>query len=110
MPDWTYIVGETNFNQDFAVFNQATNEIIDLTGSTLTMFIKNSKQDTDYPIGGTAMTIVTVENNTLARLNVLSSFMPQVAGQYLAQIQIVEATTNIKTFSMDLQVLRSMSS
>lgn len=110
MSDWTYIVGETEYNQDFAIIDQPTGEIIDLTGTTLKMFIKSADLTTDYPAGGTTMSIVTVQNNTLARLKVLESFMPQAKGQYRAQIEITLSPTITKTYQMDLHVIGSLSS
>ena len=63
MSDWTYIVGETSYNQDFRIINQDTNEVIEL-GGTITMFISSSDFVTPFPVSGdgVVMTIETVDN------------------------------------------------
>ena len=108
MTDWTYIVGETSYNQDFRIINQDTNEVIQL-GGTITMFITSSDFVTPFPASGdgVAMSIVTVDNEPAARLGVISMNMPQTPGIFLAQIKI-EDTQTFKTFLLNLRVIRSI--
>lgn len=108
MTDWTYIVGETSYNQDFRIINQDTNEVIQL-GGTITMFISSSDFVTPFPASGNGvvMTIVTVDNEPAARLGVIATNMPQDTGIYLAQIKI-EDTQTFKTFLINLRVIRSI--
>ena len=109
MSDWVYIAGEGGYNQDFFILDRQTGDPLDLTGATITMFIKSTDGVTDFPVGGTNMAIVgdATEGNT--RLVVQETFMPQDADMYSAQIQI-QSTSLVKTFIIDLRVIRSLSS
>ena len=109
MSDWVYIVGEGGFNQDFQVRDRNTKEPLDISGATVTMFIKSTDGVTDFPIGGTNMTILGDGTQGLVRLVVQNSFMPQDADQYFAQIEI-QTTSLVKTFIIDLRVIRSLTS
>ncbi len=109
MSDWVYIVDEGGFNQDFQVRDRNTKEPLDLSGATVTMFIKTTDGATDFPTGGTNMTILGDGTNGLTRLVVQDTFMPQNADQYFAQIEI-QTTSLVKTFIIDLRVIRSLSS
>ena len=109
MSDWTYIVGETSYNQDFQILNQETNDPIPLTGN-VTMFITSSDFVTSFPSSGdgVAMTITTnSEGVQVARLGVVSMNMPQNPGIFLAQIKL-EASQIFKTFLLNLHVVRSI--
>ncbi len=108
MSDWTYIVGETSYNQDFRIINQDTDEVIQL-GGTITMFISSSDFVTAFPASGdgVAMSIVSVDGEPAARLAVISMNMPQTPGIFLAQIKI-EDTQTFKTFLLNLRVIRSI--
>ena len=111
MSDWTYIAGETSYNQDFQILNQETNDPITLSGN-VTMFITSSDFVTDFPSSGAgvAMTIATNDDGVqVARLGVLSMNMPQSAGIYLAQIKL-DASQLFKTFLLNLRVVRSITS
>ena len=109
MSDWVYIVGEGGFNQDFQVRDRNTKEPLDISGATVTMFIKTTDGVTDFPIGGTNMSILGDGTQGFTRLVVQNTFMPQSADMYSAQIQI-ESTSLVKTFIIDLRVIRSLSS
>ncbi len=108
MTDWSYIVGETSYNQDFRIINQDTNEVIQL-GGTITMFITSSDFVTPFPASGdgVAMSIETVDGEPAARLGVIAMNMPQTPGIFLAQIKI-EDTQTFKTFLINLRVIRSI--
>ena len=110
MTDWTYVVEEGGFNQDFLLIDRATGEPLDLTDSTLTMFIQSSDFQTDFPTGGSNMSVVqNADGVDVARLVVQSTFMPQVAGMFYAQIK-VQMTSIVSTFILNLRVIRSLSS
>lgn len=108
MSDWVYIAGEGGFNQDFIILDQQTNEPVDLTGATATMFIKSTDLVTSFPNGGTTMTITdNAAGIQVARLVVQNTFMPQDANIYLAQIEI-QTVSLLKTFILNLRVIRSL--
>ena len=109
MSDWVYIVGEGAYNQDFLIKDRQTGDALDLSGATVTMFIKTTDGITDFPTGGTLMSVVGEETAGTARLVVQNTFMPQSADMYSAQIQI-QTTSLVKTFIIDLRVIRSLSS
>jgi len=108
MSDWVYIIGEGSFNQDFIILNQASGEPIPLTG-VITMFITDSAFQNPIPdANGQVMTIETNANGIqVARLGVIATNMPDVAGIYLAQIKI-DAAATAKTFFINLRVIRSI--
>ena len=108
MTDWVYIVGEGSYNQDFLILNQDTNEPIPLTG-TVTLFITDSAFANPVPSSsGQPLTIVTNDNGIpVARLAVIAINMPTTAGIYLAQIR-VDAASTVKTYFMNLRVIRSI--
>jgi len=110
MTDWTYAVGEGGFNQDFLLIDRSTGEPLDLTDSTLTMFIQSTDFGTNFPTGGTNMSVAqNEEGQDVARLVVQNTFMPQVAGMFYAQIK-VQMTSIVCTFILNLRVIRSLSS
>jgi len=109
MSDWTYVVGETSYNQDFQILNQETNEPIPLSG-TVTMFITSSDFVTTFPSSGDGVTMTITDNEDgiqVARLGVISMNMPQDPGIYLAQIKL-ESSQIFKTFLINLRVVRSI--
>lgn len=116
MSDWIYIVGETEFDQDFLVINQQTNKVVDISTATAEMFISNSAFTEYYGTGGpsptpvaTAMTIVAnAQNISVARLNVLENQMPTSEGVYMAQIKLQLTPTIFKTYIVNLRVIRSL--
>jgi len=110
MADWTYIPGETVYNQDFDLF--VKNDPFDVSSFTaIKMYIATTDGVTDFPTGGTAMTIVAVTDNNRVRLAVTSGFMPQVEQIYFSQIELVDAgSQNRKTFVLDLNVEKDISS
>ena len=109
MSDWVYVVGEGGYNQDFLIQDAVSDNPLDLSGATVTMFIKSTDLNTDFPTGGTLMSVVGDGEDGIARLVVQSSFMPQSANMYYAQIQ-VQTTSLVKTFILNLRVIRSLSS
>ena len=120
MTDWTYIAGEGGYDQDFRIVDQETNELIDVSGASLTMYIVTTDRDSigpdttdpdkNFPVGGTSMIPATNDDGeSVARLTVQSNVMPQVANMYLAQIDILQASTT-KTFIINLRVLRNLGS
>jgi len=109
MSDWTYVVGETSYNQDFQILNQETNDPIPLSG-TVTMFITSSDFVTTFPSSGNGVTMTITTNDDdiqVARLGVISTNMPQSTGIFLAQIKL-ESTQTFKTFLLNLRVVRSI--
>ena len=109
MSDWIYIVGEGGYNQDFLIKDRQTGDPLDLSGATVSMFIKTTDGITDFPTGGTLMSVVGEATAGTARLVVQNTFMPQSADMYSAQIE-VQTTSLVKTFIIDLRVIRSLSS
>jgi len=109
MSDWTYISGEGGYNQDFLIQDRQTGDALDLTGANVTMFIKTTDGLTDFPTGGTAMTVIGDGTDGIARLVVQNGFMPQDADIYAAQIEI-STTSLVMTFIIDLRVIRSLKS
>ena len=109
MTDWVYVVGEGGYNQDFLIQDAVSDDPLDLSGATVTMFIQSTDLNTDFPTGGTLMTILGTGVEGVARLVVQNTFMPQDADMYFAQIEIL-TTSTVKTFIIDLRVIRSVSS
>ncbi len=109
MTDWVYVVGEGGYNQDFLIQDAVSDDPLDLSGATVTMFIQSTDLGTDFPTGGTLMSVVSPETAGVARLVVQNTFMPQEANMYYAQIQI-STTSLVKTFILNLRVIRSLSS
>ena len=109
MSDWVYIVGEGSYNQDFIIIDHQTNEQVPLSG-VITMFITKSDftEAANFPTSGQVMTI---ENNAngvqVARLAIAAATMPNEAGILLAQIKI-DASQTLKTFNINLRVIRSI--
>ena len=108
MSDWVYVIGEGSYNQDFLIINQETNEPLTLSG-TLTLFITDSAFANPIPdANGQPLTIETNASGLqVARLAVTAINMPTSAGIYLVQIKI-EGTSTLKTFFMNLRVIRSI--
>lgn len=96
------------------LFDNETNSEFDGGGfDSATMFIQSSDFSTNFPTGGTNMTIVQL-NPMIVELQVLDSFMPQSEGQYYGQIQLLDTDVspdqNRKTFTMDIRVVRDLAS
>ena len=110
MADWTYVPGETIYNQDFDLFVKKDPFVV--TGFTaIKMYIATTDGTSDFPIGGTTMTITPSTNNNRVRLPVTSGFMPQLEEMYFTQIELVDgAAQNRKTFTLDLNVEKDISS
>jgi len=109
MSDWTYVSGETSYNQDFQILNQETNEPIPLSG-TVTMFITSSDFVTTFPSSGAGVTMTITDNQDgtqVARLAVNNLNMPQDPGIFIAQIKL-DAAQTFKTFLINLRVVRSI--
>ena len=109
MSDWVYVVGEGGYNQDFNIRDRQTGEPLDISGGNIKMFITTTDGVTDFPTGGTNMSIIGDGTDGTARLVVQNTFMPQLADMYSAQIEI-QTTSTVKTFIIDLRVIRSLSS
>ena len=110
MADWTYVPGESVYNQDFDLFVKS--EPFDVSGfTTITMYIQTTDGVTDFPTGGTTMSIVAVQDNNRVRLAVTSIFMPQLEQIYFSQIELIDAgSQNRKTFVLDLNVEKDITS
>lgn len=110
MADWIYVIGETVYNQDFDLFVKQTPFVVtDFT--TIKMYIQSTNGSTNFPIGGTTMSIVTSTDNNRVRIPVLVAFMPQTEDMYFTQIELVDAgAQNRKTFVLDLNVEKSVAS
>ena len=110
MADWTYVPGESVYNQDFDLFVKS--EPFDVSGFTaIKMYIATTDGTSDFPVGGTTMSIVAVTDNNRVRLAVTSIFMPQIEQIYFSQIELIDAgSQNRKTFVLDLNVEKDISS
>ncbi len=110
MADWTYVPGETIYNQDFDLFVKQTP--FDVTGfTTIKMYIQSTNGTTNFPVGGTTMSIVTTTDNNRVRIPVLVAFMPQTEDIYFSQIELIDSgAQNRKTFVLDLNVETSVTS
>jgi hypothetical protein len=110
MADWTYVPGETLFNQDFDLFVRKEPFVV-TSFTAIKMYIQSTDGVTDFPIGGTAMSITPSDDNNRVRLAVTAAFMPQVEQIYFSQIELVDvATQNRKTFVLDLNVPKAINS
>ena len=110
MADWTYVPGETVYNQDFDLFVKKDPFVV-TAFTTIKMYIATTDATTDFPVGGTTMTIVASPNNNRVRLAVTSGFMPQSEEMYFTQIELVDgASQNRKTFVLDLNVEKDVTS
>ncbi len=110
MADWTYIPGESVYNQDFDLFVKG--EPFDISNFTgIKIYIQTTDGTTDFPTGGTAMSTPASDDNNRVRVAVLASFMPQTEEMYFSQIELVDgASQNRKTFVLDLNVDKDVSS
>jgi len=109
LTDWVYVVGEGGYNQDFLIQDAVSDNPLDLSGATVTMFIQSTDLNTDFPTGGTLMSIVGDAEDGIARVVVQNTFMPQSANMFYVQIEI-STTSLVKTFILNLRVIRSLSS
>jgi len=110
MADWTYVPGETIYNQDFDLFEKAEPFVV-TNFTTITMYIATTDGVTDFPVGGTIMTKPASDDNNRVRLAVALGFMPQVEEMYFSQIELVDGASQVrKTFTLDLNVEKDISS
>ena len=111
MSDWVYVAGEGGFFQDFLPVDQITDEAIDMTGATVTMFIQDSGLSTNFPTDGNGelctVTIRTSDGKQVARLTVATNFMPQTEGIYVAQLKIAGVAI-IRSYIINLRVIRQV--
>ena len=110
MADWTYVPGETVYNQDFDLFVKKDPFVV--TGfSTIKMYIATTNGTSDFPVGGTTMSITASDDNNRVRLAITSAFMPQLEEMYFTQIELVDGASQVrKTFTLDLNVEKDVSS
>ncbi len=110
MADWTYVPGETIYNQDFDLFVKSDPFVV-TAFATIKMYIATTDGVTDFPTGGTIMTIVASDDNNRVRLAVTSGFMPQLEQIYFSQIELTDGASQVrKTFVLDLNVEKDVSS
>ena len=110
MADWTYVPGETLYNQDFDLFVKKDPFVV-TSFTTIKMYIQSTDGTANFPVSGTAMSITASDNNNRVRLPVTLGFMPQVEDIYFSQIELIDvATQNRKTFVLDLNVDKDVSS
>jgi len=110
MADWTYVPGESVYNQDFDLFVRSDPFVV-TAFTTITMYIATTDGVTDFPIGGTVMTATPSDDNNRVRLAVALGFMPQVEQIYFSQIELIDGASQVrKTFVLDLNVEKDVSS
>ncbi len=110
MADWTYVPGESVYNQDFDLFVKKDPFVV-TSFTTIRMFIASTDGASDFPVGGTTMTTVATTDNNRVRLAVASGFMPQLEEMYFSQIELVDGASQVrKTFVLDLNVEKDVSS
>jgi len=110
MADWTYIPGETVYNQDFDLFVKQKPFVVTLF-TTIKMYIQSTNGLTDFPTGGTTMTVIASPDNNRVRLPILLAFMPQTEDIYFSQIEMIDGASQVrKTFTLDLNVEKDVTS
>jgi len=105
MADWVYAVGETDYDQGFAMYDRKKKKAYNGTGIT-SATIKIITSDLQVSEGPNALTI-----DTLDPLRVLYSIttanMPQTPQtSYYCIISLISGTEVRKTFEFDLEVRR----
>ncbi len=110
MADWTYVPGETVYNQDFDLFVKQTPFVV--TGfTTIKMYIQSTNGSSDFPTGGTTMSIIASTDNNRIRLPILLAFMPQTEDIYFSQIELIDGASQVRrTFVLDLNVEKDVTS
>ena len=110
MADWTYVPGESVYNQDFDLFVRSTPFVV-TSFTTIKMYVATTDGTTNFPVGGTTMTTTTSPDNNRVRLAVTSGFMPQLEEMYFSQIELVDGASQVrKTFVLDLNVEKDVTS
>ncbi len=102
MAEWVYIEGEDQYTQTFKAFEG--NQRVDLTSFiNPRLFIQSSDGTTDFPTGGTLISISSSEN--LFQVPVAVGFMPQTEGLFICTIQVTETGGQVRyTFEFNLEV------
>ena len=102
MSEWIYIVGEDQYTQTFKAFEG--NQRLDLTSFTSPrLFIQSSDGITNFPTGGTAISISPTENVFQVPVDV--GFMPQTEGMFICTIRMTETGGQTRyTFEFNLEV------
>lgn len=108
MAEWVYVIGEDQYNQSFEAYDDQGR--VDLSGFiNPRLFIQSTDFSTNYPAGGTAISIDSVNNTFVVPVSV--TFMPQIEDMYLSQIRVEDGGGQQRlTFEFDLQVVRSHAS
>jgi len=110
MGDWTYVPGESVYNQDFDLFVKKKPFVVTLF-TTIKMYVQATDGSADFPTGGTAMTVTASDDNNRVRLAVASGFMPQLEDIYFSQIELVDGASQVrKSFVLDLNVEKDVTS
>lgn len=105
MADWVYAVGEENYDQGFAMYDQKKKEAYDGTGVT-SATIKIITSDLVLEEGPNALTIDTL-NPFRALYTITTANMPQTPQtSYYVIIALIAGTEVRKTFEFDLEVRR----
>jgi hypothetical protein len=102
MAEWVYIVGEDDYTQTFKAFEG--NQRVDLSSFiNPRLFIQSSDGLTNFPTGGTAISIGVSTNEF--QVPVAVGFMPQTEGVFICTIQVNEAGGQVRyTFEFNLEV------
>lgn len=102
MAEWIYIAGEDQYTQTFKAFEG--NQRVDLTSFiNPRLFIQSSDGVTNFPVGGTLISISPTENIFQVPVNV--AFMPQTEGMFICTIQVTETGGQVRyTFEFNLEV------
>ncbi len=108
MAEWVYVIGEDQYNQNFEAYDDQGR--VDLSNFiNPRIFIQSTDFATDFPAGGTAISIDFAENKFVVPVSV--TFMPQIETMYLSQIQVDDGAGQRRlTFEFDLEVARSYAS
>lgn len=102
MAEWVYVVGEDQYTQTFKAFEG--NQRVDLTSFiNPRLFIQSSDGVTNFPPGGTLISISPTEN--VFQVPVAVGFMPQAEGVYICTIRVEETGGQVRyTFEFNLEV------
>jgi len=110
MADWTYVPGESIYNQDFDLFVKKDPFVV-TAFTTIKMYVATTDGVTNFPVGGTTMSTTASPENNRVRLAVTVSFMPQLEEMYFSQIELIDGASQVrKTFVLDLNVEKDVSS
>ena len=107
MSNWDYIVGETGFDQPFALFDKGTNQaVIDpgFSSASITI-VKTDLTPSDPVISDVALALVSTDPLKVKYALTVAN-MPQTKGSYLGIITVISGGQTKKTFEVDLQVYR----